>query len=119
MRNSAQAASSGNSVWNWASERGRVMPPAYYLRFGNANLHMVGQSAYLGHLGKPKAETDGHLEAGDEPADLRHTESNWKKCIRSGAPFSALILTRITARKAKASIDKVMCRYQPCQLRTS
>src|SRR4051812_14291458 len=53
MRNSAQAASSGNSVWNWASERGRVMPPAYYLRFGSANLHMVGQSAYLGHLGKP------------------------------------------------------------------
>ena len=65
------------------------------------------------------AEADGQLEPSDEPADLRHTESNWKKCIRSGAPFSALILTRITARKAKASIDKVMCRYQPCQLRTS
>src|SRR3954467_4084424 len=62
-----------------------------------------------------KAEADRQLEAGDEAADLRHTEGNWKKFVRSGAPFSALILTRITARKASASIDKVMCRYQPCQ----
>src|SRR3954454_23428684 len=59
------------------------------------------------------------LEAGNEPADLRHTEGNWQKFSGSGAPFSALILTRITARKASANIDKVMCRYQPCQLRTS
>src|SRR5689334_592087 len=66
-----------------------------------------------------EAEADGQLQAGDEPTDFRHTEGNWKKCVRSGAPFSALILTRITARNAKASIDKVMCRYQPCQLRTS
>src|SRR5689334_7137001 len=66
-----------------------------------------------------KAEADRQLEAGDEAADLRHTEGNWKKFVRSGAPFSALILTRITARKASASIDKVTCRYQPCQLRTS
>jgi hypothetical protein len=28
-------------------------------------------------------------------------------------------LTRIAARKASASIDRVTCRYQPCQLRTS
>jgi hypothetical protein len=66
-----------------------------------------------------EAKADGQLEPSDEPADLRHTESNWKKFVRSGAPFSALTLTHITARKASASIDKVMCRYQPCQLRTS
>src|SRR4051812_5856714 len=53
-----------------------------------------------------EAEADSQLEAGNEPADLRHTEGNWQKFSGSGAPFSALILTRITARKASAKAKR-------------
>src|SRR3954468_10734388 len=65
------------------------------------------------------AEAGAQLKAGDEAADLGHAEGNWDECARSSAPFWPARLTRIAARKASASIDRVMCRYQPCQLRTS
>ena len=63
------------------------------------------------------AEAGAHLEAGDEATDLGHAEGN--ECAGSSAPFWEASSSRIAARKASASIDKVMCRYQPCQLRTS
>ena len=66
-----------------------------------------------------EAKAGAQLEAGDEAADLGHAEGNWDECARSAAPFWPVRLTRIAARKASASIDRVMCRYQPCQLRTS
>ena len=65
------------------------------------------------------AEAGAQLEAGDEAADLGHAECNWDECARSPAPFWPARLTRIAARKASASIDRVTWRYQPCQLRTS
>src|SRR3954468_4428441 len=67
--------------------------------------------------GENEVDADAQLEAGDEAADLGHGEGN--ECARSPAPFWPARLTRIAARKASASIDRVMCRYQPCQLRTS
>src|SRR3954470_7867928 len=66
-----------------------------------------------------EAEAGAHLEAGDEAADLGHAEGNWGECSGSSAPFWEASSARIAARKASASIDRVMCRYQPCQLRTS
>src|SRR3954465_308371 len=69
-----------------------------------------------------EVDADAQLEAGDEAADLGHAEGN--ECARSLAPFWPARLTRIAARKASASIDRVTwrdkpCQYQPCQLRTS
>src|SRR3954464_1569609 len=64
-----------------------------------------------------EVDADAQLEAGDEAADLGHAEGN--ECARSLAPFWPARLTRIAARKASASIDRVTWRYQPCQLRTS
>src|SRR3954447_6416740 len=64
-----------------------------------------------------EVEAGAHLEAADEATDLGHAEGN--ECAGSSAPFWEARLTRIAARKASASIDRVMCRYQPCQLRTS
>src|SRR4051794_27176378 len=64
-----------------------------------------------------EAEASTQLEAGDEAADLGHAEGN--ECAGSSAPFWEASSTRIAARKASASIDRVMCRYQPCQRRTS
>src|SRR3954447_4030422 len=66
-----------------------------------------------------EAEANAQLEAGDEAADLGHAEGNWGECAGSSAPFWPASSTRIAARKASASIARVMCRYQPCQLRTS
>src|SRR3954465_2513711 len=66
-----------------------------------------------------EAEAGAHLESGDEAADLGHAEGNWGECAGSSAPFWPGSSTRIAARKASASIARVMCRYQPCQLRTS
>src|SRR4051812_41625399 len=66
-----------------------------------------------------EAEAGAQLEAGDEAADLGHAKGNWGECTGSSAPFWEASSTRIAARKASASIDRVMCRYQPCQLRTS
>src|SRR3954451_11449668 len=66
-----------------------------------------------------EAEAGAQLEAGDEAADLGHAEGNWGECAGSSAPFWPASSTRIAARKASASIARVMCRYQPCQLRTS
>src|SRR3954469_3419605 len=65
------------------------------------------------------AEAGAQLKAGDEAADLGHAEGNCGECAGSPAPFWPARLPRIAARKASASLDRVMCRYQPCQLRTS
>src|SRR3954467_10537796 len=65
------------------------------------------------------AEAGAQLEAGDEATDLGHAGGNWGECTGSSAPFGEARLARIAARKASASIDRVMCRCQPCQLRTS
>ena len=54
------------------------------------------------------AEAGTHLEAGDEATDLGHAEGNWDECAGSSAPFWEARSTRIAARKASASIDKVM-----------
>src|SRR3954470_20984592 len=64
------------------------------------------------------------LQAADEMADFICAEidqrSGW------GGPFlplavaaAALSFTRIAARKASASMARVMCRYQPCRDRIS
>src|SRR3954454_4946767 len=65
------------------------------------------------------------LQAADKAADFICAEID----ERSGSgsrflPFavmaaSALSLTRIAARKASASMARVMCRYQPCRERIS
>src|SRR3954466_3959221 len=75
-----------------------------------------------GRPSENEVDADAQLEAGDEAADLGHAEGN--ECARSLAPFWPARLTRIAARKASASIDRVTwryqpCQYQPCQLRTS
>src|SRR3954465_741092 len=66
-----------------------------------------------------EVEADAHLEAADEAADLGHAEGTWDECAGSSAPFWEASSTRIAARKASASIDRVIDRYQPSQLRTS
>jgi hypothetical protein len=38
--------------------------------------------------------------------------------VSLGSPPMVRIRAAVTARNAEASIDNVMCRYQPCQVRT-
>ena len=66
------------------------------------------------------------LQAADEMADFICAEIDQRS--GSGCPFlplavtvaaAALSLTRIAARKASASMARVMCRYQPCRERIS
>src|SRR5215208_8228361 len=63
----------------------------------------------------------GALEAADEMADLTCAEvdqrSRLDRPLFRGA--AALSFTRMPARKARASMVRVMCRYQPCQERIS
>src|SRR5215217_5281204 len=63
----------------------------------------------------------GALEAADEMADLTRAEvdqrSRLDRPLFRGA--AALSFTRMPARKARASMVRVMCRYQPCQERIS
>jgi hypothetical protein len=58
----------------------------------------------------------GALEAADEMADLARAEVDQRSELRRplfrGA--AALSFTRMLARKAKASMASVMCRYQVC-----
>src|SRR3954449_3372015 len=65
------------------------------------------------------AKAGAQLEAADKATDLGHAVGTWDECAGSSAPFWEASSTRIAARKASASIDRVMCRYQACQLRTS
>ena len=63
----------------------------------------------------------GTLEPADEMADLACAEIDQRSRLlfppfRGGAAFS---FTRMLARKARASMASVMCRYQPCQERIS
>jgi hypothetical protein len=61
------------------------------------------------------------LEAADEMADLVHAEVDQRSRLRRPllCDVTALSFTRMAARKAKASMARVMCRYQPCQERIS
>ena len=63
----------------------------------------------------------GALEPADEMADLARAEVD--QSPRPGRPplrgVAALSFTRMPARKAKASMASVTCRYQPCQERIS
>jgi hypothetical protein len=64
---------------------------------------------------------DGTLEAADEMADLACAEIDQRSRLLL-PPFpdgAALSFARMPARKAKASMASVMCRYQPCHERIS
>src|SRR3982750_2514603 len=66
-------------------------------------------------------DAGGELEAADETADLARAEVDHRS--RPRCPLlrgvAALSVTRMPARKASASMARVMCRYQPRQERTS
>lgn len=66
-------------------------------------------------------DAGGELEAADETTDLACAEVDHRS--RPRCPFlrgvAALSVIRMPARKASASMARVMCRYQPCQERTS
>lgn len=47
-------------------------------------------------------------------SDFRHGERDQLACLGFGAPF----LARMTVNRAWASIERVMCLYQPVYLRT-
>ena len=61
------------------------------------------------------------LEAADEVADLIHAEVDQRSRLRRPllCDVTALSFTRMAARKARASMARVTCRYQPCQERIS
>src|SRR3954449_500424 len=61
------------------------------------------------------------LQAANELADLAHAEGDQSSRLRSPllCDVTALSFTRRAARKPKASMASVMCRYQPCQERIS
>src|SRR4051812_12402417 len=61
------------------------------------------------------------LQAANELADLAHAEGDQRSRLRSPllCDVTALSFTRRAARKPKASMASVMCRYQPCQERIS
>ena len=61
------------------------------------------------------------LQAAHELADLAHAEGDQSSRLRSPllCDVTALSFTRKAARKPKASMASVMCRYQPCQERIS
>src|SRR3954452_17954592 len=63
----------------------------------------------------------GTLQAANELADLAHAEGDQRSRLRSPllCDVTALSFTRKAARKPKASMASVMCRYQPCQERIS
>jgi hypothetical protein len=67
---------------------------------------------------------EGYAGAEQQPADEMADLANAEISDNSGcAPFLpgvlALSLARRPARKAKASMASVICRYQPCQERLS
>src|SRR3954466_5775492 len=66
-------------------------------------------------------DTGRTLQAADEMADLTRAEIDHRSRLRCplfrGA--AALSVTRMLARKASASMARVMWRYQPCQDRIS
>ena len=66
-------------------------------------------------------DAGGELEAANETTDLTCAEVDHRS--RPRCPFlrgvAALSVTRMPARKASASMARMMCRYQPCQERTS
>ena len=73
-----------------------------------------------------ECQTNDLLQAADEMADFICAEIDQRS--GSDCPFlpfavpvagAGLSLTRITARKASASMASVMCRYQPCRDRIS
>src|SRR3954462_13117451 len=61
------------------------------------------------------------LQAANELADLAHAEGDQRSRRRSPllCDVAALSFARKAARKPKASMASVMCRYQPCQERIS
>src|SRR5215207_501746 len=61
------------------------------------------------------------LQAANELADLAHAEGDQSSRLRRPllCDVTALSFTRRAARKPKASMASVMCRYQPCQERIS
>src|SRR4051812_21770198 len=63
----------------------------------------------------------GTLQAANELADLAQAEGDQRSRLRSPllCDVTALSFTRKAARKPKASMASVMCRYQPCQERIS
>src|SRR3954453_22700699 len=63
----------------------------------------------------------GTLQAANELADLAHAEGDQRSRLRSPllCDVTALSFTPKAARKPKASLASVMCRYQPCQERIS
>ena len=63
----------------------------------------------------------GTLQAANELADLAHAEGDQRSRLRRPllCHVTALSFTRMAARKAKASMASVTCRYQPCRERIS
>ena len=66
-------------------------------------------------------DAGGTLQAAHELADLAHAEGDQRSRLRRPllCDVTALSFTRRAARKPKASMASVMCRYQPCQERIS
>src|SRR4051794_28544864 len=68
-----------------------------------------------------KHDAGGTLQAANELADLAHAKGDQRSRLRRPllCDGTALSFTRRAARKPKASMASVMCRYQPCQERIS
>ena len=68
-----------------------------------------------------KHDAGGTLQAANELADLAHAEGDQRSRLRSPllCDVTALSFTRKAARKPKASLASVICRYQPWQERIS
>ena len=66
-------------------------------------------------------EASGASEAADEMADLAGAEVDQREglLVPLFCRGAALSLTRMPARKARASMASVMCRYHPCHERIS
>src|SRR6185295_3274986 len=66
-------------------------------------------------------DAGGTLQTAYELADLAHAEGDQRSSLRRPllCDGTALSFTRRAARKPKASMASVMCRYQPCQERIS
>ena len=58
-------------------------------------------------------------QAYDQAADLRDAEGHEKLAGGAPPPLAAFSIVRRPTRNASASMARVTCRCQPCQLRTS
>src|SRR3954451_20789123 len=115
---------------NCRSQTGRGLVLQLSLRVGFALMPLPVTVLGHGFMDAPpqrpvkemiKHDAGGTLQAANELADLAHAEGDQRSRLRSPllCDVTALSFTRRAARKPKASMASVMCRYQPCQERIS